>query len=73
MPGVSGTSRDRDRSSSSCDQNVAVNGFSVHSDILITGAHKHSSAAFPGQARAPGNRTQSISLASSIVRRNERR
>jgi hypothetical protein len=51
----------------------AVNGKTVHSDILITGAHKHSSAALPGQARGPGNRTPSISLARTIVRRNGRR
>ena len=49
-----------------------VNGKTVHSDILITGAHIHSSAALPGQARGQGNRTPSISRARTIVRRNER-
>ena len=49
-----------------------VNGKTVHSDILITGAHTHSSAALPRQARGPGNRTPSVSLARTIERRNGR-
>jgi len=69
MPGVSGTRPSRDSEALP----PGVNGKTVHSDILIAGAHKHSSVALSQQAPGPGNRTPSISLARTIVRRNGRR